>query len=1425
MPRYDLDGLGEREFEHLCQTLLKAVIGNGTITFGEGPDGAREATFQGKAPYPSTSEQWTGFWIFQAKFHNTKLGVGKAREQLIEDLRKELYKIIVKYKRKCDNYILITNVPLSSVNKTGTHDLIDQVVSKYKNYRKPLYRIPSNVHVWGADDLFRFLERYGEIRRSYFNFITPGDLIAELLERLPGSHSNLAETIKMYISTCFEREQYAQLDQAGEVSEDKILLKKVFVDLDVTYQMLLFDAFEMHTVQYAGSAEESLLFSSRDKAKAQIKVDKILPWAHPYSSHEESTSSAMVFFLHEITKKIILIGGPGQGKSTLCQYLAQIHRSTLLGQANQLSQNFGLSPELMPLVGRIPFRIILKEYAQWITNAPANNESIEHFLVEKIRERTARTLSPEDIQTIFKNNPCLLIFDGLDEVTNVGLQDKMLEIINDFLIRCEKVLNADLQVIATSRPTGYRHRLDALGFTHLTLTTMNKKRVIEYTERWKTAKLLDEEKTNLLLTTMNECLEDPQIQPLTNTPLQVTILILIILTGGTPPRQREALFEEYLDIIYRREKTKAKWIMQTEKRMLFGLHKYLGYILHARAAGKQNVRSVIKEADFIREVRNYISFNDKYTSPAKFDELVDQIVKEARERLVLIVELEPKVFGFELRSLQEFFAAAHLADTAKNTIQRYRRFNAIARPAHWRNVALLFAGRVGRSYGGEASNIIEVCKEIDREEPESFLKTGAWLGLEIAADRCFVPNRNLQRSIIEYSLSMLDGEFLGRVYIVTEALLKLQKEDLKDHVKPLLEEKLLKCRFSSINIIADIYHSLFKSTSKLLEQIEVYLLSEKQEEVNWALRKSLDYKAPSNWLATRLPKIVENMPSNIFADIFSFRAFEDPEYLKKCLANCQLSDENISALSYRLLLHINSWYVVDKLPVVASIDLSTSQSQMWTEVSFLRILAYLRSKSFRNPGKSISYSTKGEIVAPLNEWIARSKIIAESSQKCLIQVGNITSILTADSILPTVKLCLWILELVHIPYERSELEGFVSFYQASVETNEELSEALYQWTTDAGSFCAFPYTLVHKLEERNSDIQQYINNIYNVSQWDLEQIYPIITKKSKLSKNETTRIITYIENSFVQKTQISVNTCVMQLMDESWDLHPDVVSALDKLLDAVDKNYVSCRKDANLLLKRLFLRLLHTISDRTPETSISYGNQINDPLQFNNYFYEQAKGFPENTTELGLRDLYYKLLRIIGQKDLDLYFGRDYHDSDMFAAFFAVSKLHGHYDKDIDSGATKIASAIISSIISHRRPWQEETITELRKKVKFKIRILKKQINYGINKEDNIKLLFLSNLSCIKLSAWLLKFIREVKSPDEVQSWAFFIKWYDIADNIESIERTSEFLSAIIGERTINQAIRVAALNRYTMLYQKVRLNNRIDEQRLDLPLSKLSET
>lgn len=58
---YDLTGLNSRNFEHLVQALGIKAIASGLTPFGDGPDGGREASYNGKMDYPSSSDPWDGY--------------------------------------------------------------------------------------------------------------------------------------------------------------------------------------------------------------------------------------------------------------------------------------------------------------------------------------------------------------------------------------------------------------------------------------------------------------------------------------------------------------------------------------------------------------------------------------------------------------------------------------------------------------------------------------------------------------------------------------------------------------------------------------------------------------------------------------------------------------------------------------------------------------------------------------------------------------------------------------------------------------------------------------------------------------------------------------------------------------------------------------------------------------------------------------------------------------------------------------------------------------------------------------------------------------------------------------------------------------------------------------------------------------------
>jgi len=763
----------------MAQALLKQVIGSGTITFGAGRDGAREATYRGTAPYPSRTEQWSGEWIFQVKFHDIDLiGTQKARTDVLADLTAELEKITKKYKYKCDNYILITNVPLSAVHEVGTVDRIKtQIFPKYRN------QIP-NLAVWGADDVNRLLDNYPEVRTAYLPLLVTGDVVRELLNLVEAPQTDRAITIDSYLRTAISRDENAQLDQAGDVSEQPIPLQKIFFDLDAYVQDIKRPAFER---------------------LGQRVTRRILPF------EDDARTPLVWLLLNSDLDRIVVVGGPGEGKSTLGQYLAQIHRAALLNRAEEMA----LATDYIPDLPRLPFRVVLRDFAQWLATREHDSpesDSLDYFISEQVARFASRPFSEKDLHEILRTNPVLLVLDGLDEVTDTIVRKRLISRLSEFIERAENSLHADLQVVATTRPTGYTDQFDPKNFIHFRLHKLRPEQVRGYVQKWAIARLLDEPKALRLHQTIEECIKDQQISLLMTTPLQVTILILIINSGGTPPRQREALFDEYLEVIYKREKAKGLGIIKSEKELLIGLHKYVGYLLHEEATRASTSSAALPRSIYDRVVRGYLRAHDPYSPDDEIQAEWKAITLDAGERLVLIVESPADIFGFELRSIQEFFAASYLSDTAANTDQRYERFATIACLPHWRNVALFFAGRAGRSYPGEAAYVVEACRQIDREGVDVFVRRGAEVALELAADRALGPNRVLQRSLLEHGLAMLDSKLSYPTRkAVIDTVHRLPPEDIRDHVLPILNERLATLGLNGVLNICYLLSSLTPS--------------------------------------------------------------------------------------------------------------------------------------------------------------------------------------------------------------------------------------------------------------------------------------------------------------------------------------------------------------------------------------------------------------------------------------------------------------------------------------------------------------------------------------------------------------------------------------------------------------------------------------
>lgn len=134
MSDYNLSGLSTRSFEKLIQSIAGKVIGLGTVTFGDGPDGGREATFEGRMDYPSTADPWEGYCVIQAKFLQRPRDPGSDGRWALEQLEGELKAFAdpKKRRRRPDYYIFATNVVLTPVQDRGGKDRAATLFKKYQ---------------------------------------------------------------------------------------------------------------------------------------------------------------------------------------------------------------------------------------------------------------------------------------------------------------------------------------------------------------------------------------------------------------------------------------------------------------------------------------------------------------------------------------------------------------------------------------------------------------------------------------------------------------------------------------------------------------------------------------------------------------------------------------------------------------------------------------------------------------------------------------------------------------------------------------------------------------------------------------------------------------------------------------------------------------------------------------------------------------------------------------------------------------------------------------------------------------------------------------------------------------------------------------------------------------------------------------------
>jgi hypothetical protein len=139
----------------------------------------------------------------------------------------------------------------------------------------------------------------------------------------------------------------------------------------------------------------------------------------------------------------------------------------------------------------------------------------------------------------------------------------------------------------------------------------------------------------------------------------------------------------------------------------------------------------------------------------RLEDLKQEIIEAATQRLVFLVGLEADRVGFEIRSLQEFMASEGLMDGDDQVVRK--RLREIAPVSSWRNVFLFAAGKcfAERQYLRDA--IHTICAEMN-EDNGTFHRTlaGSQLALDLLEDGPARRQPKYSESLARLAFSLLD---------------------------------------------------------------------------------------------------------------------------------------------------------------------------------------------------------------------------------------------------------------------------------------------------------------------------------------------------------------------------------------------------------------------------------------------------------------------------------------------------------------------------------------------------------------------------------------------------------------------------------------------------------------------------------------------
>jgi GTPase SAR1 family protein len=377
-------------------------------------------------------------------------------------------------------------------------------------------------------------------------------------------------------------------------------------------------------------------------------------------------------------QKLVILGDPGSGKSSLIRYLAV----RWAGIADPTVR------ELQP----VPLVIDLREYGRWKCEG---RKGFVRFLEEA---SVWHELSGGVLQRLLAQpGRVVLLLDGLDEIFDAQAREAIVNGVQRFSGEY-----AQTPILATSRVVGYQpQRLNEAGFRHFMLQDLDAAQIARFVDRWHAETFDNAEQAAPKRDRLQKAVRDSKsIAMLAGNPLLLTMMA-ILNRNQELPRDRADLYAQASRVLLH------QW--DTERALLDfpGLSAEIGLrektdILRRVASSMQAAPSGLKGnlidgAALVGVIEGYLR-DELYFGQARA--AARAVVEHLRLRNFILCFVGADSYAFVHRTFLEYFCAAELV----------HRFN-IARSLNEDGLIGIFAEHCGQDEWHEVLRLI--CGQID----------------------------------------------------------------------------------------------------------------------------------------------------------------------------------------------------------------------------------------------------------------------------------------------------------------------------------------------------------------------------------------------------------------------------------------------------------------------------------------------------------------------------------------------------------------------------------------------------------------------------------------------------------------------------------------------------------------------------------------